>query len=104
MAPRKSDEERLEELLKKKEQLKNQIQAKEAKLRKKDRARDTRRKVVMGGMVFAHMEHDPEFKAMIWGLAERLVTRRLDREVLDLPPRIEGKSNEGHHSGDTAKD
>ena len=83
---RKTDEQHLAELRKKEAQLKARIQAKEARIRAASRRLETRRKIIIGGMVLAHGEHDDEFKAMIDRLLDQHVTRQHDRQALDLPP------------------
>ena len=57
----------------------------ETKQKAKDRARDTKRKIVLGGMVSAAMEKDPAFKAVIVAMAREKITRPSDKQaVADL--------------------
>lgn len=46
--------------------------------RKAGRRLDTRRKIVIGGMVMAAMKDDPQFRAQISALLRERVTRPLD--------------------------
>lgn len=84
---RKTPDEKIAELEQREAQLKAQIQREKAKKRTADRKLDTRQKVIIGGMVKAHCEIDPNFKAVIEQLLDRHVTREHDRKALGLPPR-----------------
>lgn len=71
------------------EKRKSQIDAQlsDLKAREKTQARkdETRRKIIIGGLVMAQMEKDADFKATMNALIERGVTRAVDRRVLGLP-------------------
>ena len=57
---RRSDEERLEELDRKKAAIEARQKALRARVAKKERARDTRRKILVGSLLLHRMENDPE--------------------------------------------
>lgn len=86
MAHRKTPEEKIAELEKRERQIKAQIQREKAKEREAARKRETRQKVIIGGMVKAHCDRDPAFAAEIDRLLQQYVTREHDRRALDLPP------------------
>jgi hypothetical protein len=64
-----------------------QLRALEAREKQAERKRDTRRKIVAGGIVLTHAEMHPEFADQLNGLLERFVTRDADRELFGLPPK-----------------
>lgn len=99
--PRKTSEERLTELQEKERQIKAQIQREKAKAKQEERKRDTRRKVIIGGMVMAHCQIDPAFEAQIMRLLNQHVTRPADRETLDLPLLT---NNETAQNGSTSEE
>jgi hypothetical protein len=61
-------------------------EAKTAQLRaaftKAARKADARRKIIVGGMVMAAMDDDPELRAQIRALLQQRVTRPADREAI----------------------
>lgn len=85
MTGRKTPEERIAELEKREAQIKAQLQQVRARDREAKRKKETRQKVIIGGMVKAHCERDPVFKAEIDRLLNEHVTRDYDRKALDLP-------------------
>lgn len=85
MAHRKTPEEQIADLEKREAQIKARIQQVKAKERAEKRKRETRQKVIIGGMVKAHCERDPAFKAEIDRLLNEHVTRDYDRTALGLP-------------------
>lgn len=84
-ARRKTPEEKLAELEQQEAQIKARIQRERARMREAERKLDTRQKVIIGGMVKAHCEIDPGFKAQIDQLLDRHVRRDADRKALGLP-------------------
>jgi hypothetical protein len=71
----------------KQEQLAARLKPLAAKAKLEDRKRDTRRKIIIGGMVIAAMERDEDFAARIAALLAAYVARPNDREVIaDLLP------------------
>jgi len=90
---RRSDRERLEELGRRAEAIEARRKALRARVAKKERARDTRRKILVGSLVLHRMESDPgngpRFRA--WLRRElpgflRDADRDLFRDVLDGDP------------------
>ena len=78
---RKTPEETLAALQQKKQQVDAQIKATAARVRTAERKKDTRRKVILGGAVLAHMAHDATFKTAIVKLISEQVKRPEDREL-----------------------
>ncbi len=63
------------------------LNALESKAKKEDRKRGTRRKIIVGGAVLAHMQKDHAFASSLRDLLARSVGRMMDREVIaDLLP------------------
>jgi len=100
---RRSDEERLEELERRGKAIEARRKALRARVAKKERARDTRRKILVGSLLLHRMESDPEngprFRA--WLRRElpgflRDADRDLFRDVLDGdPPEPDGAEPRG---------
>lgn len=86
MANRRTPEEQIAELELREAQIKARLQAAKQRQRAEQRKRDTRQKVIIGGMVKAHCERDSAFKAEIDRLLNEHVRRKQDRAALDLPP------------------
>jgi len=82
--PRKTPEEKLQELTKKKAQLAAQITRTKAQVRSADRKRDTRRKIIAGALALEHAEQDAKFGDTLKRLLDKHVTRPQDRELFDL--------------------
>ncbi|MEO1178499.1 MAG: mobilization protein [Pseudomonadota bacterium] len=75
--------------------LDEKIKRTEAKEREKERKRDTRRKIILGGLLMAEAEKKPETAALMERLIRKGVTRAIDRELFDLPPKAEnGKAGD----------
>jgi hypothetical protein len=75
------------------EQLAARLKPLAAKAKLEDRKRDTRRKIIVGGMVLAAMERDETFAARVAALLATYVDRPNDREVIaDLLPAGAGAS------------
>lgn len=90
---RKTDEERLQELEKQREQLKAKITKQKAVLSTKKRKEDTRRKIVAGAIALENMEHDSAFRqTMLRLLAEHVAER--DKPLFDLNPQAPSASGE----------
>ena len=83
---RKTPEEKLAEIEEASQRLKAQKQAIKAQLRSKTRKEDTRRKVIVGSVVLAHAEHDPEFEELLWTILKNRTIRETDRKFLGLEP------------------
>lgn len=82
--PRKTPEEKLQELEAKKAQLAAQITRTKAQVRSADRKRDTRRKIIAGALALEHAEQDTEFGKALRYLLNQHVKRPQDRELFDL--------------------
>ncbi len=83
---RRSDKERLEELNRKKAAIETRQKAIRARVAKKERARDTRRKILVGTFVLHQIENDTKHgpglrKWLQEGLPGFL--REIDRELFD---------------------
>ncbi len=72
----------LEQLEKRAQQLKAQIQAKKALVRQQERKRDTRRKILIGAWLMD--QKDTEF---LREKMDRYLTRDNDRKLFGLPPK-----------------
>ncbi len=86
--PRKSLDQRLAELTRRKEQLEARRLALLAVKKTSDRKLDTRRKIIVGAAILAHAELHPIFAEHIREVLDRAVQRELDREAISdlLPP------------------
>ena len=88
---RRSDEERLEELSRKKAAIEARQKAIRNRVAKKERARDTRRKVLVGAFVLHQIENDEKGPGLRNWLKEGLpgFLREIDQELF---PDIFGKT------------
>lgn len=77
---------RLEQLLKKREQLENQIQKIKNEHSTRKRKDETRRKILIGAMVLKSMEKDPKYAAQVLEQLERFLVKQGDRALFDLKP------------------
>ena len=84
MARRKTDQEQLETLEKKKSQIEALIQKKRAALRVSERKRDTRRKIIAGALALEHAGINPAFAKTLNALINQHVKRPEDRELFGL--------------------
>lgn len=78
---------RLEQLLKKREQLNAQIQKVKTKEASQKRKEDTRRKILLGALMMEMMERGELDKNKIRKRLDSFLTRDIDRSLFDLPPR-----------------
>lgn len=83
---RKTDQQKLEELQQARAKLAERERNIKARLRSKDRKTRNRRIAIIGAVVEAHAEHDPEFHDYLWTVLKNRVTRDADREFLGLSP------------------
>lgn len=83
---RKTDQQRLEELERAKTALAAREKAIKARLASKERKMRNRRISIIGAVVEAHADHDPEFHDYLWTVLKNRVIREADREFLGLPP------------------
>lgn len=66
----------------KKQQLAKRLSALEQKEKTDARKRETRQKIIVGGLVLAHMQKDEGFARVVRGLLVEHVTRPHDREAV----------------------
>lgn len=76
---------KLEQLKKKQEQLRLQIQKEQQKESTKKRKEDTRRKILLGAMVLERMERESDYKEQVSKTLDKYLTKERDRELFDLP-------------------
>lgn len=90
----KTPEEKLAELQKKRQQIDERIKKESARLNAVERKADTRRKILAGAVAIEHAEHDKEFKAKLYALIQRAVTRDNDRALFSFDPLPKGQNTE----------
>ena len=83
---------RLEELLKKREQLNAQIQKARAREYAQKRKEDTRRKILLGALMMQMMEKGELDRDKILKKLSGFLTREIDRKLFDLPREESKKS------------
>ena len=76
---------KLDELLKKREQLNAQIQKERNKLSSQQRKEDTRRKILMGALMMEMMKKGELDEKKILKKLDAFLTKELDRKLFDLP-------------------
>lgn len=69
---------------------------------KKDRASDTRRKILAGSLILELMDKNPDTKARYMTNLDKYLTRADDRELFGLPPKDKTAPNEGQTNAATA--
>lgn len=82
----KTKSEKLEELQKKEAQIKAQIQAIKARDSDEERKRDTRRKILIGGIVLAKVKRGEWGKDKLEALLSNELKAERDRELFGFPP------------------
>ena len=82
---------KLEQLKKKQEQLRLQIQKEQQKESTKKRKEDTRRKILLGAMVLERMERESDYKEQVSKTLDKYLTKERDRNLFDLPISTEAK-------------
>ena len=85
---------RLEQLLKKREELSAQIQKIRAREATQKRKEDTRRKILLGALVMEMMDKGELNRDKIWKRLDSFLTRELDRKLFVLPLKDEKKAGE----------
>lgn len=78
---------RLEQLLKRREELNAQIQKIKAQKASQKRKSDTRRKILLGALMMEMMEQGELDKNKIMKRLDGFLTREIDRSLFNLPPR-----------------
>ena len=85
---------RLEQLLKKREELSAQIQKIRAREATQKRKEDTRRKILLGALVMEMIEKGELEQGKIWKRLDGFLTREIERKLFDLPVKDEQKAGE----------
>ena len=75
---------KLEQLKKKQEQLRLQIQKEQQKESAKKRKEDTRRKILLGAMVLERMDRESEYREQVINKLDSYLTKERDRELFEL--------------------
>ena len=76
---------RLEQLLKKQEELKAQIRKEKNKLSQAQRKQDTRRKILLGALMIELMKKGELDEKKIIKKLDGFLTKEIDRKLFDLP-------------------
>lgn len=84
MTERKTPKQQMDILLQKKGKLDARIQKKKAIIRRQWRKDQTRKKIILGGIVQKYCEHDPDFKAHFDKLIKAEVTEETAKKLFDL--------------------
>ena len=76
-----------------------EAEAKVARLKKKAKASETRRKIIVGSVVISNALQDADTARRLAALLRRNVTRDVDtKELADLLANLDSKAGEGHTS------
>ncbi len=76
---------KLDDLLKKREQLNAQIQKESSKHSQQKRKEDTRRKILLGALMMALMKKGELDEKKIRKRLDSFLTKQMDRKLFDLP-------------------
>lgn len=87
-----NSQEKLERLLKQQEQLKARIALLQAREKQEERKKDTRRKILLGGIILAKVKRGEWPQAKLVELLDRELKEERDRALFDLPPLPEAES------------
>lgn len=90
--PRKMSSDKLEALIKRREELDAQIQVESARRKDEQRKADARRKIIVGALAIEHMDKNPtsDFAVLLLRLMDEYVTRPRDRALFPaLPEAVE---------------
>jgi phosphoenolpyruvate carboxylase len=80
--PRKSLQERIEDELKRQEQVRAELNALKARAKAENRKLDTRRKIILGAAAMAHAREDREFLDKLRSIARARIVREQDLAVV----------------------
>jgi restriction endonuclease S subunit len=83
----KKQQEKLAQLKARKQAIESRLKATESK---KNRANDTRKKVLIGAAVLAQIENNPEAQERTKQMMDKFLTRDNDRKLFDLNPISQG--------------
>lgn len=76
-----------------------EAEAKVARLKKKAKASETRRKIIVGSVVISNAMQDADTARRLAALLRRNVTREMDKkELVDLLANLDSKAGEGQTS------
>jgi hypothetical protein len=79
---------KLARLREKRKTIVTQIQREENRLKKEERKKDTRRKILIGAAILHKADNEPEYKQwLVHQLLGGFLERDNDRALFDLPPR-----------------
>lgn len=89
--PRKMSADKLEALIKRREQLDAQIQVESARRKDEQRKADARRKIIVGALAIEHMDKNPtsDFAKLLLRLMDEYVTRPGDRALFPGLPEVD---------------
>lgn len=79
-------ENRLKQLIERRDAVNARIRQEEDKLRANERKNDTRRKILMGAWAFEKAARDNDFSVMAKAELNRFLLRDADRALFGLPP------------------
>ena len=79
---RKTMQERKAELENKRQQITAQLARIEAREKQKERKKDTRQKIIVGGAVLAHARLDAAFADQLAAILGKAVTRDIDKDTI----------------------
>lgn len=82
----RTDEEKLALVAEAKKKLAEREKRIRQRINARTRKEDTRRKIVVGSVVMAHMEHDENFRHIVETVLKNWTQRDTDRKLLGLPP------------------
>ncbi len=91
---------RLDEITKKRDQLNAQIQQIKARERSEDRKRDTRRKILIGGVILKLVKRGDWTQTQLQELLDRELTGDSERILFDLALKGSEDNKGGERSGD----
>jgi restriction endonuclease S subunit len=83
----KKQQEKLAQLKARKQAIESRLKSTESK---KNRANDTRKKVLIGAAVLAQIENNPEAQERTKQMMDKFLTRDNDRKLFDLNPISQG--------------
>ena len=91
---------KLEDLLKKREQINAQIQKARARQNAQERKEETRRKILLGALVKEMMDNGELDETLILKRLEGFLTREIDRKLFDFPVKAKAE-REDNKTGTT---
>jgi len=93
---------KLDRLTKKRQQLNAQIQAIKSKENQQKRKEDTKRKILIGGVVMKMLETGEMPKERLMQILGTHLTRDADRALFELAPKQKVPEKEQHHELETS--